>query len=291
MANNKTKQDAPKNASKYRDSNQRGKGQRDSARPQRGYGRDSFADNFEKSDSSDIIYGRNPVMEALESGVGIEKILIQKNIEGAGKKVFSIAKKAGVPVQVLDKRLLDNIAGSGGHQGVAAQISAFEYSSTEAILSIARKKDEKPFIVICDGIEDPHNLGAIIRSAEGAGVHGIIIPKRHSASVNGTVIKTSAGAAMHMPVAKVSNIVSEIESLQEKGLWVYGLDMDGVNYKESKYEAPVVLVVGSEGQGISRLVKEKCDFILSIPMRGKTSSLNASNAAAITMYEISSQIY
>ena len=280
--------------SKGKDSN-RGKSYssnpKDSRDSSRDYSRSSYGVTFEKSEDSDIIYGRNSVMEALTSGAKVEKILIQKDIEGSGKKVFSMAKKAGVPTQALEKRLLDNIAGGGAHQGVVAQISAFDYSSTDAIISIAEKKGEKPFIIICDGIEDPHNLGAIIRSAEGAGVHGVIIPKRHSASVNGTVIKTSAGAAMHMPVAMVSNIVSEIEALQAKGLWIYGLDMDGVNYKEGKFEAPVALVVGSEGKGISRLVKEKCDFILSIPMRGKTSSLNASNAAAITMYEISSQIY
>ena len=281
----------------YNNKNRKGSSDRNSKpqkkhndRPESGL-KKTYSADVEKEDRNDIVYGRNPVMEALNSGIQIEKILVQKNIEGAGKKVYAMAKKAGIPTQSLDKKLLDSIAGSSGHQGVIAEIAAFDYCEVDYILSKAEEKGEKPFVIICDGIEDPHNLGAIIRTAEGAGVHGIIIPKRHSAGVNGTVIKTSAGAAMHMPVSRVSNITSEIESLQTKGLWVYGLDMDGANYKQIEYEAPLALVVGSEGKGVSRLVKEKCDFIISIPMRGKTASLNASNAAAITMYEISSKIY
>jgi 23S rRNA (guanosine2251-2'-O)-methyltransferase len=237
----------------------------------------------------DIIYGRNPVMEALKAGTGIDKILIQKNIEGAGKKVYALAKKAQIPTQSVEKAVLDRAAGTTAHQGVVAYPGEFLYSTPDDILLLAESRGEAPFIVLLDGIEDPHNLGAIIRSCDGAGAHGVIIPKHRAASVTGTVIKTSAGAAVHVPVARVANIGSAIDELKERGVWVYGLDMGGEDYSGVKFDGAAALVIGSEGSGISRLIKEKCDFILSLPMRGQVSSLNASNAAAILLYEIARQ--
>ena len=241
--------------------------------------------------SENNIYGRNAVMEAIKSGSPIEKIMIQKNIEGSGKKIFSMAKSAGLNVQSVDKVVLDKVASSGAHQGVVAIVSEFDYSSVEEILAKAAKKEKSPFVIVLDGIEDPHNLGAIIRSAEGAGVDGIIIPKNRAASVNGTVIKVSAGATAYMPVAKVSNIANTLSELKSNGIWAYGLDMDGTSYKETDYEGGgVALVIGSEGNGMSRIVKEACDIIVSIPMYGQINSLNASNAAAIVMYEVAAGI-
>ncbi|MDR0357046.1 MAG: 23S rRNA (guanosine(2251)-2'-O)-methyltransferase RlmB [Clostridiales Family XIII bacterium] len=244
-----------------------------------------------KRSDADTIYGRNAVMEAMEAGVGIEKLLIMKNIEGSGKKIFAMAKKRGIPIQGVDKFVLDKVCGTGGHQGVIAYATRFAYSSTEEILGIAAKRGENPFVLILDGIEDPRNLGAIIRSAEGAGVHGVVIPKRRAAAVTDVAIKTSAGAALHMSVARVSNIVKETESLKKQGLWIYGLDTEGSNFAESAYEGGVALVIGSEGRGLSTLVKAACDFLISIPMRGKTASLNASSAAAVAVFEINRHIF
>ena len=239
-----------------------------------------------EKENKSIIYGRNAVMEAINAGVEIEKIVIQKNIEGSGKKIFAMAKNKGISVQSVDKVVLDKMVGSGAHQGVAIAVSEFSYSSVDEILASSKKKDKSPFVIILDGIEDPHNLGAIIRSAEGAGVDGIIIPKNRAASVNGTVIKVSAGAASYMPVAKVANIANAIADLKSKGVWAYGLDMDGQSYSETDFAGGVALVIGSEGSGMSRIVKESCDVIVSIPMHGQINSLNASNAAAIVMYEV-----
>jgi 23S rRNA (guanosine2251-2'-O)-methyltransferase len=237
----------------------------------------------------DIIYGRNPVMEALKSGIEIDKILIQKNIEGAGKKIYAMAKKARVPVQSVDKLVLDRAAGTGSHQGVVAYPGEYLYSELDDILLLAGSRGEPPFIVLLDGIEDPHNLGAIIRSCDGAGAHGVVIPRHRAASVTGTVIKTSAGAALHVPVARVTNIGTAIDELKEKGVWIYGLDMGGQDYGRMEFDGAAALVIGSEGSGVSRLIKDKCDFTVSLPMRGKVSSLNASNAAAILLYEIARQ--
>ncbi|MDR1272484.1 MAG: 23S rRNA (guanosine(2251)-2'-O)-methyltransferase RlmB [Clostridiales Family XIII bacterium] len=235
-----------------------------------------------------LIYGRNPVTEAIASGAGIEKILIQRNIEGAGKKIFSLAKKAGIAVQGVDKAALDRITGGVSHQGVAAYVSGFEYSDIESMLYLAESRGEKPFIAVLDGIEDPHNLGAIIRSAEGAGIHGVVIHKSRAVSMTPAAVKASAGASAHMKVARVANIKAALNTLQGKGLWVYGLDMGGKPYKEVDYTGGTALVVGSEGSGMSRLVKETCDVLVSIPMKGKVGSLNASNAAAIVFFEAAS---
>jgi 23S rRNA (guanosine2251-2'-O)-methyltransferase len=236
-----------------------------------------------------IIYGRNPVLEALNGGYNIEKLLIQKNIEGAGKKVFAIAKKAGVTLRTVERKELDRAAGATSHQGVIAYIADYNYSSFDDIAAYAESRGESLFIVIACGIEDPHNLGSIIRSAEGAGVHGVIIPTRRSVSVTPAVIKSSAGAAMHMRVARVPNIAQFIDEIKQQNVWIYGLDLDGCDYHEIEFSGAVALAVGGEGAGLPRLVREKCDAIASIPMRGNITSLNAGSAAAIVLYEISHQ--
>jgi len=236
-----------------------------------------------------LIYGRNAVAEAIRSGAGIEKIMLQKGIEGEGKKLFAIAKKARIPVQVVPKFALDKDCGGAAHQGVAAIVTEYEYSSLEEMLTCASVKGEKPLIVALDGIEDPQNLGAIIRSCEGAGAHGVLIPKQRAASVTGTVMKASAGAAAYMKIAKVPGIKAALDELKEKGLWIYGLDMEGTPYSDVDFAGGVCLVIGSEGQGMSRIVRETCDFLVSIPMKGRVGSLNASAAAAVVLFEVSSK--
>lgn len=234
------------------------------------------------------IIGRNPVMEILKSDKDIDKIFIQKgDLQGSIKKIIGKAKDKDIVIQEVDKTRLDQMADGGVHQGVAALVTGFEYSTIEDILEIARERGESPFVIILDELEDPHNLGAIIRSAESAGAHGVIIPKRRSASVNQTVYKSSAGAANYMAVAKVTNISRTIEELKESGVWIYGADMDGEDfYFNTNLTGSIGLVIGNEGKGISRVVKEKCDVLVKIPMMGKVSSLNASAAASILMYEV-----
>lgn len=236
----------------------------------------------------DLLIGRNAVAEALKSDREIDTlILMRNNGNPALARLASMAKEKGAVVKEVDSKKLDYMCGGANHQGVAAYVAAHEYSSVEEILAYAEDKNEKPFIVVCDEIEDPHNLGAIIRTAECAGVHGVIIPKRRSASLNFTVGKTSAGALEYMRVARVSNLASVIDGLKEKGCWVYGADMDGTDYKKTDFSGAVVLVIGSEGKGIGKLIRQKCDTIVSLPMKGNINSLNASVAAGILMYEIS----
>ncbi|MGI6728574.1 MAG: 23S rRNA (guanosine(2251)-2'-O)-methyltransferase RlmB [Anaerovoracaceae bacterium] len=242
---------------------------------------------------NNIIYGRNTVIEALKSKREIEKLLLLKNGEGSIKKIEGMAKDRKIPIQYVDKtaldRVTDELKSDGSHQGVVAYTSAYKYKEVEDLLSIASNKKESPFLIILDGIEDPHNLGAILRTADGAGAHGVIIPKRRAVGLTDTVAKSSAGAIEYIPVAKVSNISQTIEQLKEAGLWIAACDMDGQTYYQTDLTGPIALVIGSEGKGISRLVREKCDFILSIPMEGRISSLNASNAAAVLVYEIHKQ--
>ncbi len=234
----------------------------------------------------DIIFGRKPVLEAISSGKEIEKILIKKGSrEGSLIPLVKKASARGIPVQEVDKNKLDFVSGGENHQGIAAYVTDFSYASVADILKRAEDRGEKPFVVICDKITDPHNLGAIIRTADCAGVHGVIIPKRNSALVNSVVSKTSAGAVMHVPVAKVTNISSVIEELKEQGMWFVGADMDGSSMYDIDFKGSIGIVVGNEGEGISRLVREKCDFIASIPMYGNINSLNASVAAGVMMYE------
>lgn len=234
----------------------------------------------------DKIIGRNPVLEAIRSGRSVDKILVKKGrYEGSIVPIIKKAKDAGIIVQEVDIKKLDAIAESGNHQGVIAYVSAYEYVSVKDILDKARVKGEPPFVIICDKITDPHNLGAILRSANCAGAHGVIIPKRNSAGLNSVVAKTSAGAVEYTPVAKVTNIASVIDDLKKEGLWIAAADMDGEEMYKVDLTGSLGLVIGNEGEGISRLVREKCDFIASIPMAGQINSLNASVAAGVLMYE------
>ncbi len=239
-----------------------------------------------------IIYGRNAVIELIKSDRDIEKIFIKSGTaEGSLSLIISLAKSKSIPLSSVAKEKLDNLAKGGAHQGVVAMASGTCYYEVEDILEYAKSKNEPPFILICDKIEDPHNLGAVIRCAEGAGVHGIIISKRHSCPISGAVVKASAGALAHLKIAKVANIVSEIESLKKKGLWIYGAEADGASVYESDISGPAAIVIGSEGNGISHLVREKCDFIISIPMHGKVNSFNVSCAAAVILCEAARKRY
>ena len=236
----------------------------------------------------DLLIGRNAVTEALKSDREIDTLILMRNNNNpALSRLASMAKEKGAVVKEVDSKKLDFMCDGANHQGVAAYVAAHEYSSIDEIFAYAEEKGEPPFIVVCDEIEDPHNLGAIIRTAECAGVHGVIIPKRRSASLNFTVGKTSAGALEYMRVARVSNLASTIDELKEKGCWVYGADMDGTDYKKTDFSGAVVLVIGSEGKGIGKLIRQKCDAIVSLPMKGNINSLNASVAAGILMYEVS----
>jgi len=239
----------------------------------------------------DIIEGRNAVIEALKSDRTIEQILVaQGDTQGSINVILGIAKDNGIVVKEVDRRKLDQMTETGAHQGVIAIVTPYKYFAVEDILKEAEVRGEKPFIVILDEIEDPHNLGSIIRTAEVCGVHGIIIPKRRNVGVTPTVYKSSAGAIEHMKLAKVTNINAAIDSLKEKGIWVYGADMDGENYCfDTDFTGGCALVVGSEGRGISKLTKEKCDVLVKIPMMGKITSLNASVAGGIMMYEVLKQ--
>ena len=238
----------------------------------------------EPQEDSNLLYGRNAVLEALKSGRTLDKLLVQAGErEGSITLIVAKAKEAGVPVVQVVKEKLDSLAGGGAHQGVVAMVAGVEYCSVDDLLAVAEEKGEPPFLVIADGVEDPHNLGAIIRCAEGAGAHGLIISKRHSAPVTPVVVKSSAGAINHLPIAKVVNIAATIDDLKKKGVWIYGAEADGTSLYESDLSGAAAFVVGSEGNGISRLVKEKCDFLLSIPMYGNVNSFNVSCATAVVL--------
>ena len=237
---------------------------------------------------NDIIEGRNAVIEALRVGKSIDKIFIAKGeTDKTLGHIASKAREAGIVVVDADRRKLDNMSVTHAHQGVIALIGVNEYCTVEDILSLAEDRGEAPFVIVCDEVSDPRNLGAIIRSAECAGAHGVIIPKRRSAGLTAIVGKASAGAAEHMAIARVPNISSVLMELKEKGLWVYGAAAGGSNdLWKTDFTGSVALVIGSEGDGISRLVRDNCDFIVNIPMVGKINSLNASAAASVIMYEV-----
>lgn len=235
-----------------------------------------------------IIVGRNPVTEALRSGREIDKLMVSSE-EGSMKKILAMAKERRIPVMKVEKSAIDRIAEGKAHQGVAAYVSAYAYAELEDIFRIAEERGEDPFIIILDNLEDPHNLGAIMRTAECAGAHGIIIPKRRACGLTEVVAKASAGAIEYMPCVKVTNIVQTIEELKERGIWVAACDMGGQEYYKADLKGKLAVVIGSEGFGISRLVKEKCDFVVSMPMVGRITSLNASNAAAVIIYEVRKQ--
>ena len=237
-----------------------------------------------------VIVGRNPIMELIKSGKDVEKLYIQRGErEGSITKIIAEAKKRGIVITEVDKKRLDELALGNAHQGVAAIVSAVEYKTIEELVNIAREKGEAPLIVVCDGVEDPHNLGAIIRSADGAGAHGVVVSRRHCPVIGQTVFKSSAGAAAHVPIAKVSNIATAVDELKEMGVWIFAAEADGVHYKKADFKGACALVLGSEGEGVSRLVREKCDFVVSIPMRGAVNSLNVSAAAAILLFEAAEQ--
>ncbi len=235
-------------------------------------------------ENNNLIWGRNPVLEALKSGASIDALYINGD-GGTLSKIRAMAKSGGLVVKNVSSKKLDLMTEGAVHQGIAASISCAEYVSVEDILEISAKKSTNSFIIICDEIEDPHNLGAIIRTAEAAGADGIIIPKRRSSSLNATVHKTSAGAASWLPVARVANLAAAIDKLKENGVWIYGTDASGENYSGVDLKGNIALVIGSEGFGMGRLIREKCDFLLKLPMNGKITSLNASVAAGIFMYE------
>lgn len=235
----------------------------------------------------DQVEGRNSVLELLESGRDINKIYIQAGEKhGSIYKIIAMAKENKVLISEIDKNKMKQMAETDNYQGVIAIVPPFEYSEVEDILEEAKKRNEDPFVIILDGIEDIHNLGSIVRTAETAGAHGIIIPKRRAAAVNATVNKVSAGAVEHMKIARVNNLNETIRDLKEKGLWICGTDMDtNTYYDEQDLTGPIAIVIGSEGFGMSRLVKENCDFLVKIPMKGKITSLNASVSAGIVIYE------
>ena len=235
----------------------------------------------------DQVEGRNAVIELLESGRDINKIFIlEGEHHGSINKIIAMAKERKIVLTMVNKTKLNQMAQTENNQGVIAIVPPFDYCEVEDILENAKQREEKPFILILDGIEDPHNLGSIIRTAETAGVHGIIIPKRRSASVNSTVSKVSAGAVEHMKIARVNNINETIRYLKENYVWIFGTDMDAKKYYyQEDYTGPIAIVIGSEGFGMSRLVKENCDFLVKIPMKGKITSLNASVSAGIVIYE------
>lgn len=241
-----------------------------------------------QEEREDIVIGRNAVMEALKGDRTIEAIYVSNNkLEGSINAIMGMAKEQKILIKEVDKRKLDIMCDGETHQGVIAKVTPFKYSEVSDIFELAEEKGEAPFIVILDEVEDPHNLGSIARTAELFGVHGIIIPKRRSASVTATVYKSSVGAIEHVKVAKVNNINSTIEELKEKGVWIYGADIRAEEYShEVDYSGPCALVIGNEGRGMSKLTVQKCDKLIKIPMVGKINSLNASVAGGIMMYEV-----
>ncbi|MCM1024046.1 MAG: 23S rRNA (guanosine(2251)-2'-O)-methyltransferase RlmB [Prevotella sp.] len=233
---------------------------------------------------AEIIAGRNPVTEALKAGKSLNAVYVCGEGGSLGL-ICRMAAERGIPVKKTTEAKLNEMTGGLSHQGVAASGACAEYVTVEDILAVSAAKGTKPFIIICDEIEDPHNLGAVIRTAEAAGADGIIIPKRRSASLNGTVYKTSAGAASRLPAARVTNISAALDMLKKNGVWIYGTDASGEDYTKADFCGSIGLVIGSEGHGLGRLVREKCDLTLSLPMLGEINSLNASVAAGIFMYE------
>jgi len=236
----------------------------------------------------EFIAGRNPVIEALRSGGPIEKIVMLYGVRGnAIETIKQLARQSGVQCVEVNKQRFREIVNDTTTQGVVALLATKEYVSLDELLRVAKERGEPAFLLVLDEIQDPQNLGAIIRTAECAGAHGVIIPKHHATPVGHTVAKTSAGASVHMPIAKVTNIASTLDALKEQGIWIVGTDVKGSKlYTEVDYKGPVALVIGNEGEGMRRLVKEKCDFLVRIPLFGKIESLNASVAAALVMYEV-----
>lgn len=231
-----------------------------------------------------LLTGRNPIREALKSGRDIEKLMVAKgDLSGTAREIVAMAHEAHVPVQMVERIRLDELARN--HQGMIAFASAYQYADVEDMLALAKSKNEAPFLIILDGVTDPHNLGAVIRTAAAVGAHGVIVPERRAVGLTPAAVKASAGGIEHIPVARVTNLTNEIKKLKARGIWLYGADAEGENYRRVNFSGPCALVIGSEGDGISRLVREQCDHIVSIPMRNPAmESLNASVAAGILMY-------
>ena len=252
--------------------------------------KENFNNKYEKKEEKiydDQIEGRNSVIELLESKKDINKIFVTKGEKhGSINKILAMARERNVIIVEKDKRQMEQMAQTPNYQGVIAIVPPFKYCEIEDILEDAKNKNEDPFVLILDGIEDPHNLGSIIRTAETAGIHGVIIPKRRAASVNSTVSKVSAGAVEHMKIARVTNISDSIQKLKDNGLWICGTDIDAKNYYYNQdLKGPLGIVIGNEGQGMSEKVKKNCDFLVKIPMKGKVTSLNASVSTGIVVYE------
>lgn len=236
----------------------------------------------------DYIAGRNAVTEALKSGRPLDSVLVARgDRQGSIGAILARCRQQGVPIKEVDPRKLDFMAQN--HQGVIAVAACKEYATLEDLFSVAEERNEPPFFIVCDELEDPHNLGAILRTAEAAGAHGVIVPRRRAAGLTSTVYKASAGAVEYVPVARVANITETLKELKKRGLWVYGLDMDGETWCQTDMTGAMALVVGSEGHGMTRLVREQCDFVLSLPMVGQINSLNASVACGIVLYEAARQ--
>jgi len=244
-----------------------------------------------RSTPENVLFGRNPVLEALKSGRDMERLVLQKGLEGSAKIIEAKARDRNLRIQYAEKSELDRLANGGAHQGVLAFVSPYRYYELEDLLADAEaaKTERDPLIVILDGLEDPHNLGAIIRTCDCVGATGVVIPKNRSVSLSEGAAKASAGAAEYVKVAKVTNLSRTVDELKKRGFWTAACDMDGETLTGAKLTGPMAVVVGGEGKGVSRLMREKCDFIVSIPMRGHVNSLNASNAAAVLLYEIDRQ--
>ena len=275
---------------RFRDTENREKGFRDKEDKARPF-TDSEESGEHREKHSDLITGRNAVTEALKSGRPIESLLVARSTDSSGRsfgQIIAMAREMNITVKEVSPAKLDAMCG-GSHQGIAALTAVHEYSSVDDIFALAESRGEAPFVILCDGIEDPHNLGAIIRTAEAAGAHGVIIPKRRAVGLTWAVGKASAGALEYMPVARVANLSACIEDLKKRGLWIYCADMDGQTWCNGDLTGAVGLVIGGEDSGVSRLVREKCDGVLSLPMKGSINSLNASVACAIVIYEITRQ--
>ena len=293
MPNNRTDQSSPKTFHKRQDITvqKRDKEQSDYRKYEyqiSSYNNRNAAENKSKpySDQNQyILTGRNPIREALKNHHDLEKLLVQKGeLSGSAKEIVQKAKEQKVQIQIVEKNRLDEI--TPHRQGLIAFASAYQYSSVEEIIQTAEEKGEEPFLILLDGITDPHNLGAIIRTAECAGVHGIIVPQHHSVGLSPAAVKASAGAIEYIKVARVTNLSRTIENLKKHNIWVYAVTMNGTDYRKTDFRGGVALVIGSEEDGISRLVGEKCDYSVSLPMVGKIESLNASVAAGIMMYQV-----
>lgn len=238
----------------------------------------------------DIIAGRNAVLEALRSGRTIDSLYVARGQRtGSIGALIAKAKELGVAVKEADSKKLDYMCGNAAHQGVVAVAAVKEYATVDELFALAQERGEPPFFIVADGLEDPHNLGAVLRTAECAGAHGIIVPKRHSVGLTYAVGKASAGAVEYVPVARVTNIAATLEELKKRGVWTFAADMDGQDWCSVDYKGPTAIVVGSEGFGVGRLVKEKCDFVISLPMKGNINSLNASVACGVICYEVARQ--